>query len=1470
MSNQYWYVNNIFADSTSYNIPFDTSFGAGLYSINYILVSEFGCKDSISNTIQVVDIPIASFTLIEDSFCVNAPTLFIDTNSSSGYILDYHWFIVDSDNDTIWNDSLNTNNIPVFPTLPTSITTETYYINLNVSNCCGDSTYTDSIVITPLPSISFYTEPFDCGPNAQLMTGTPLVMNWEGNGFNNPEYTDSIIIYWGDGTDTTLYPYPDTTNGAIWWTNPIHIYSVLGIDTICVVGYNYCGIDSVCCIIEIVPSDIFSQFEVLDPNSNCQDSCIDFRETSNNYNYNTSIVNWWFDWDPSLPLPLNLPDLSIPFVYDTIISHCYDTPGIYMVLHQIIGDSTTGAPSDTSFNETDTVYVYPLPDIQIDNCQPMCNLDTLIIDNNTTINDSIPGMVAQAITSHWWYINNTLVVSAPWDLIFTPTLPGSYWIKLVVESSLGCYSEDSCLITVYDLPQAEFYVVPDTICLGDTTIFRDISIDGSWAVNTWIWGFGDSPTNIDTITNYIDATNSYTLSGNYIVNLTVIDNFGCSDTFENTINISPNINAFFTSITTVCEGAPTFIDGTGSSSTTDYWSWDFNLDGIEDSSGMMVNHIFPSSGWNVISLTTYNYLTTDTCVDVFFDSIYVYENPTAYFTSLPVCFNDTTEFNNLSLDGIDANIISHSWIFFDTPIDYSTAYEPSYLFNSDGTFIASLTVTDTNGCFDTNVDTNIIVATLPIAILSNRDTCESDLFQLFDESLEGTYPFTSSSWLWTIPTANFELGSDSASENPWIQFNSSGSNQLVSLVVTDLLGCTDSTSAYIDIYNNPIADFSAGNIQCKNTPISITDESIGIDAPINSWYWDFGLNSSPTTYTLEDTSIIYSSVSGYQLIHLEVIDTNGCFDDLDSLVFINNNPVSLFSWSNNCAGELTEFVNLSNSTDNGLDYFNWVFSDTNTSGDGNDTIYHIFDVNSYTGASFTTILAVTDSAGCKDTFNSISTGSDINIHPLPFVNFDATYICSNDTVGFQFFNQSSLNQIFQDSIINYDWDFDGVDNYPGENWGPYNPTPPPSIGIHYVNLELTSSYGCVNDTNITVMYHQAPEIDFNTSYQPQPACGEDVTFYFNTNAITYWNDFQFIIDDSYNPDTIYTDTIFSHIFAQPGNWPINIFIENTYCSLDSNYIVSTYPNPTALFTISDTVNCEPLNVLFTDSSFINFPSSYTGFPTLIENWNWDFDLDSVPIQDNQFPGLITYYSNGDSSLTYLPSLEVITDFGCTDIYNISPNIYTLKTSPSPIAIITDPLIQVLPQDGGNTGRFYLDGRNSTSSSGFSPLSLNDYTFNWFADGNEIPHIPYTSNYTNWQFPTGDSYYDVILEITDTRNGCKSDTSMTQYVEYFKGLSVPNALAPNGNSGEPSHFLPKGKSLKEYHLKIFDTWGNLVWETSAISVPDGKPFFPWKGETLDNKPLPQGTYIWKIYAKFTDGTVWPGINGKTTGPIYLIR
>jgi hypothetical protein len=150
---------------------------------------------------------------------------------------------------------------------------------------------------------------------------------------------------------------------------------------------------------------------------------------------------------------------------------------------------------------------------------------------------------------------------------------------------------------------------------------------------------------------------------------------------------------------------------------------------------------------------------------------------------------------------------------------------------------------------------------------------------------------------------------------------------------------------------------------------------------------------------------------------------------------------------------------------------------------------------------------------------------------------------------------------------------------------------------------------------------------------------------------------------------------------------------------------------------------------------------------------------------------------------------------------------------------------------------------------------------------------YSSN-SNYQSENNPILYDICLILIDENSQFQcADTFCIEpglFVDYFKGLYIPNALAPNGNSGEASYFLPKGKSLEEYNLQIFDTWGNLVWQTSVLTTLDGKPAIAWEGTTLDNKPLQQGTYVWKIYAKFSDGSIWPGIDGKTTGPVYLIR
>ena len=83
-------------------------------------------------------------------------------------------------------------------------------------------------------------------------------------------------------------------------------------------------------------------------------------------------------------------------------------------------------------------------------------------------------------------------------------------------------------------------------------------------------------------------------------------------------------------------------------------------------------------------------------------------------------------------------------------------------------------------------------------------------------------------------------------------------------------------------------------------------------------------------------------------------------------------------------------------------------------------------------------------------------------------------------------------------------------------------------------------------------------------------------------------------------------------------------------------------------------------------------------------------------------------------------------------------------------------------------------------------------------------------------------------------------------------------------------MPKGKSLIEYNLQIFDKFGNLLWENNEINPSDGSPLIGWDG-TSNGSILPKGTYIWKIYAKFINGP-WEGIDGNNTksGTVYLIR
>jgi gliding motility-associated-like protein len=135
-------------------------------------------------------------------------------------------------------------------------------------------------------------------------------------------------------------------------------------------------------------------------------------------------------------------------------------------------------------------------------------------------------------------------------------------------------------------------------------------------------------------------------------------------------------------------------------------------------------------------------------------------------------------------------------------------------------------------------------------------------------------------------------------------------------------------------------------------------------------------------------------------------------------------------------------------------------------------------------------------------------------------------------------------------------------------------------------------------------------------------------------------------------------------------------------------------------------------------------------------------------------------------------------------------------------------------------------------------------------------------------------YDIRL-ITWNGQNCVDTLTMT-YELMFKGLFVPNAFEPSNLNSEVQIFKPKGTNLMTYYLEIYDRWGNLLWSTSELDSK-GSPVEGWDGK-LHGEVMKQDVYLWKISARFKDGTIWDGHNTgnnenmpqTNAGTVTLIR
>ncbi|SHO64493.1 PKD domain-containing protein [Algoriphagus zhangzhouensis] len=152
---------------------------------------------------------------------------------------------------------------------------------------------------------------------------------------------------------------------------------------------------------------------------------------------------------------------------------------------------------------------------------------------------------------------------------------------------------------------------------------------------------------------------------------------------------------------------------------------------------------------------------------------------------------------------------------------------------------------------------------------------------------------------------------------------------------------------------------------------------------------------------------------------------------------------------------------------------------------------------------------------------------------------------------------------------------------------------------------------------------------------------------------------------------------------------------------------------------------------------------------------------------------------------------------------------------------------------------------------FNDLSLGDVViWNWdFGDGGQSSEQNPIHQYQR------KGSYTVTLTTIDSI-GCMSEYQIQVEVFDDYNVIIPNAFTPDNVKNQ--YFKPKYRGIASMHLYIFNTWGELIFESNSLET------LGWDG-TLNGTDVPNGNYVYR--AKFTSRS---GEEFERAGVFILIR
>ena len=539
-------------------------------------------------------------------------------------------------------------------------------------------------------------------------------------------------------------------------------------------------------------------------------------------------------------------------------STIFPPPGTYEVTLEV--ESTNGCGN--RLTKEITIYEPPVPGFTF----PAGNICT---NGAVPFTNTTDARLADDIISYRWFVvdadDNKTLVSEEASPGITFSSGGEKIVRLEAKIP-GCTEISEQTITVLAGPTVSFSATP--ACQGNPVAFTNVTT--GTGITGYSWDFGDGNT-------FASATaespiHTFAVTGNYPVSLTVTNDQGCQNVYQETITVYTQPSVSFLS-EVACAGSPTqFTDAStaGTNANIVAWQWDFG-DGIGTASIRNPTYAYPQAGtYNVKLITT----SSAGCTDSATQTVTVVSAVDVGFLALRQCPTEARPLNVLLSDtsAVAEGETIDRWFWTINNENFVSA-EVEYAFPAPGDYPVSLTVFTASGC-NATVQRIVSVTTSPAVAFTTVGSCTGEpiVFQGEVDAPE----WGELNYAWEFVGPNGEAAGTATTANPEVVFEAPGT-YAVTLTVQTANSCAFTTTQSVTVAPTPVAIFTASP-DYGGTPLEVTFTNASTDA--TQYVWDLGglgtSEEAEPTFTFTET--------GTYVVTLVATNAAGCLSTAQQTV----------------------------------------------------------------------------------------------------------------------------------------------------------------------------------------------------------------------------------------------------------------------------------------------------------------------------------------------------------------------------------------------------------------------------------------------------------------------------------------------------------------------------------------------------------------------------------------------------------